>query len=95
MRRRFSNQIMPNEARLMLEVAGGHERALPIIFSIVKMGFMRTGDVFRHMVRRGIVGKLFIEFAERNEYVPWRMYKAMTDEMDGHMKRPLIAHLDT
>ncbi len=82
------------EAQTLAAVANGDDRTLPILFDLCSMRFSRLGPLFRHMIKRGITGKFFYEVAERNSFVTWRIYKALADDMDGAMSRPLNERLD-
>jgi len=83
------HRMTMEERKTLLTLAGGDERTFPVLFLLCKLPYKRKGEVFRYMLRRGIVGNNLFVLWERNKRSPFRVYKAILDKMDGQMSTPL------
>jgi len=86
-----STRMTMAERKTLLSLAGGDERAFPILFLLCGLPYKRKGEVFRYMINHGIVGCNLIEVFERNHKSPFKLFKAILDKVDGHMAKPLTA----
>ncbi len=77
------------ERKTIMTLACGDERVFPILFLMCNLPYKRRGEAFNYMIRKGIVGNHLVEVWERNKRSPFKLYKAIIDKIDGHMKTPL------
>lgn len=83
------HRMTMNERNTLLSLASGDERTFQILFIMCGLPYKRKGEVFRYMIRRGIVGNHLVEVWERNNRSPFKLYKAICDKIDRQMSTPL------
>lgn len=83
------HRMTNREADTLLSLASGDERVFPVLFLMCGLPYKRKGEVFRYMIKKGIVGNHLVEVYERNQRSPFKLYQAICNKIDGHMATPL------